>query len=143
MASVVESLSYFRCVALFSSQMWTGSLFSGSFLKLKLTQLSFRLHINSQSSKFLTRFSSIVWFSKEVVVWEQHFASLLGKIHNSNDDNNNDNNMFSPLINSKVKLLKTLENPSVKKSLAPKWTKTLMRKTDVWQRVEWLLSPKI
>ena len=43
----------------------------------------------------------------------------LGKIHNSNfsDDNNNDNNMFSPLINSKVKLLKTLENPLVEKSL--------------------------
>ena len=58
-------------------------------------------------------------FSNGVVVWEQHFAISLGKIHNSNfsDDNNNNNNMFSPLINSKVKLLKTLENPSVEKSL--------------------------
>ena len=58
-------------------------------------------------------------FSNGVVVWEQHFAISLGKIHNSNfsDDNNNDNNMFPPLINSKVKLLKNLENPSVEKSL--------------------------
>ena len=42
-------------------------------------------------------------FSKEVVVWEQHFAISLGKIHNSNvsDDNNNDNNVFSQLINTR------------------------------------------
>ena len=43
-------------------------------------------------------------FSKEVVVWEQHFAISLGKIHNSNvsDDKNNDNNVFSQLSNTKV-----------------------------------------
>ena len=43
-------------------------------------------------------------FSKEVVVWEEHFAISLGKIHNSNviDDKNNDNNVFSQLINTKV-----------------------------------------
>ena len=43
-------------------------------------------------------FDNIV-FSKEVVVWDQHFAISLGKIHNSNvsDNNNNDNNVFSQL----------------------------------------------
>ena len=72
------------------------------FFKVKtdtvVVQVAQKLTVAQVLDAFL--FDNMVYqtsYGKEVVAWEQYFPILLGKIHNSNvsDDNDNDNDVFS------------------------------------------------
>ena len=54
-------------------------------LKLRLTQSSFRQHISSQSSKLLTSFFSMVWFTKHLSAKKQQSGNTIARSRSKMD----------------------------------------------------------